>query len=391
MNQDFRLESQEPGQAPAWNPLELILLLATRYRRTILIVTVIGVVVSLGLALAVPNRYTSAGQVLVRLGQREQMPTDIVAEDGRVSTGGGRGAVANEYQLLKNPLLFERVARRVGVEEVLRPYDPASWDGESTPTLKRLLHSMQSWWFRTFTDGSAHLCEKKEQCGDCLTAATQKLMSGEATTLRVMPRTDIITVAHTAHDPDLARRITAAFLEVFDERNQEVFATNPALEFLSAQHATATEAAAAADLELARYRAECGVHDYPTQIHNHLNTVHELRKRISNDRGSLNGLETLRVKLDGKTAGLPALVPQPVGPQHVANPDYQILKETLSRLQMELFELRNTYAEDTEVVKAKERAIERVRGDLEGQPQFVALDRPDIQVPNPELTRLRNQ
>jgi uncharacterized protein involved in exopolysaccharide biosynthesis len=353
---------------------ERVFLPLLRFRRFLLLCTVVGIAAGVLQGVVRPNEYVSTGKLLVLLGSREKAPPDAdVDRRSSVVVRGEAEDVQNEAHLLTNPSVFERVVERVGPEALLRPYDPTTRDTLHTSTLLRWFHEAQRWWFDRKTLCGAPSCTRSADCPSCRRAAVRALL--QRTQVAAEPRSDVVTISCRASDPALARTCVEAFLEVAHQVHRETYYSGTtSYEFLKQQKDAAGAAALEAARHLASFRAEVGVFDLEAQRENLLAELLALKKHTAESRERLTELAASAEYLRRRLAETPQTLEQETGPVSTPNPVYLAQLEVLNRLRVERGELLTTYHEDSEFVKAKTRLIDQLEEEIAQMPVFVRTE-----------------
>jgi len=348
-----------------------------RASRLLILGAVLGALVGAVVAVIRPNEYTSTAKILVRIGEREQATADTAFEDRRPGPRAGFDDLQNEIQLLSNPLLFERLADRLGPATVLQPYDPAAADGPDTAAPVRWLHRLQSWWGRR---SAPDHCADPSSCPRCRRAAFVTLR--DSTTIGAEPYSNVITVSSTANDPERARQVVDGLVATGLERHMEVFDTDPSHEFVRQEVETAVAEAKRVETALSEYRAKCQVFDLPGQSAEIQKRISALESEVGKDGERLVELQARAELLRDLLEKEPKIVRQ-VGRDEVVNPYFTKLQEQLIKLHGEREELLTILKPDSDAIKTKDKAIRLVQEELRLAPKFLETGNLEKDVPNP--------
>jgi uncharacterized protein involved in exopolysaccharide biosynthesis len=232
-----------------------------RFPFTILACTVLGASAGLLMALSLPNQYTSMAQLLLRLGAREQLtPEAAIDSESKVASAGIQ--VVDQLLIWADPALTERVASAVGPARLLARYDPTQGDDESTSPATRRLHAFQAWILRCLHGPAPDLSGASTAA---LTRAAAMLFS-QGVQLQPVPNSSTVGIGFTSHDPELARDVVKAYIEVIQQRHQEIFQTVPQLEFIGQKLEEAELEVTTATTALRDRQSADGVYDVAEMI-----------------------------------------------------------------------------------------------------------------------------
>jgi uncharacterized protein involved in exopolysaccharide biosynthesis len=350
-----------------------------RSRRLLIAGAVAGLILGGVVAALRPNEYTSAGKILVRVGEREQATLDSAFEDRRPGPRAGYDDLQNEIQLMSNPLLFERLVDRLGADTVLRPYDPAAADGPDTGLHVRWLHRFQSWWGRRSAPDHPKNCGDPKSCERCRRAAVLRLK--EVTVIGPEAYSSVITVSSKAHDPELARLIVDGLVTACLDRHMEVFDTDPSHEFVRQEVEAAVAEASRLETTLAEYRAKCQVFDLPGQSEELQKRIASLEEEVGKDSERLVELQARGELLRDLYEKEPKVVKQ-LGSSQQVNPYHTQLQDRVTKLQAERVELLTKLKPDSDAIKVKDKAILLAQEELRKMPVWVHLEGVERDVPN---------
>ena len=281
---------QPDEDRPASDPYETLVAPLTSGWRWLLGGTLAGAVLAAAWGVNRPNSFESTAKLLVRTGSREQStPESRLALTDRDEPMAAREAVQNEMHLLGDLTVIEAVARKVTPERVLAPCDPAAHDDAETPLYVRALHRAQSWWFRkASSEASDH---PTDACDRCVREANRVLL--ENLSIRPELGSSVLTLAYTAHSPELAREVVRALVDVAIEHHQHVFATDSSLELLERQVAEASADLARAENALAQNRIQCGIFDLESRRKSMLDELEKLESKIQEEGVRIEQLRAL--------------------------------------------------------------------------------------------------
>ena len=263
-------------------------------RNLLLILLVAGVGACFGLlrALTTPNQYRSVGKLLLRPGMREVSKPEsaISGDDTQAARSSSGEAIQNEMQVLASPILFAKVVERVGAEQVLAPYDPASRGDGSETWFESKVHAFQSWWFQS-TD--------KRASADLGLDAKSLARNMLAESIDMYPEagTNVISVAYVSHSPDLAQEVVNATLDAAIAIHDEVFHARSSLDAIEADAQMAEQTARTAERTLRTFLRENSIYDHDVQRSGILDDLSAMDRQIRNtkENGQLDKQEQLAV------------------------------------------------------------------------------------------------
>ena len=384
--QELDFSAEPPGEAV--DLAEALFVPLWRSKYLIILAALVGMGVGAFQAAIQSNTYDATGKLLVRAGAREEGTAEA-----RVSptSGGGflsaREAVSNELHLLTNPKVFEGVARRVGPERVLAPYDPAAQGPAESPAL-RAMHDFQAWWFRVRGSSGTSTGAPRG-----LEAATQTLM--RSIRLHAEYGSNVITVTCTTHSPQLSVDLVNAFIAEALVHHQEVFSSDSSIAFLDEQVMDARVARSRAEAELSDYRVMCGFFDAEAQRGHLLEDLHTLQMLLNEDLARLATLASLEETLQGEVSREAARREVSVERAPRPNPTYDRLQQRIFELRFELLDVER--AQDltpARIATERERILQQLakaEEELQGAPEFLDAGTSIVEQDNPRYERLRER
>jgi len=388
------MESPEEGAQAPVDPRRVVLLPLWRGRYLVLAATLLGVMGGVLSGIISPNSYLSVGKMIFRAGAREEQTLEMSVTGGGGGYGmGSRNVVMDELHLLSAPQVYEEAARIVTPAEVFKSYDPSARDDADTPGLQALFHRWQSWWFRTSADSGEQIDHKIDSCDRCCRLAGLAL----ARSLMPLaePGSNVISVSYITHDPQLAQKVVAAFLEAAIAHHRKIYQTTPALEFLSGQMETALKKLTDAENEFTNFKTGCGVYDFENQQRTLIGELQMLDGQTAQDQARLEELRDRKKALGLLVASLPKEIEQQVLTNPVANPERTMLQQSLNTLQDNLSAVeRRTTGTSHERELERQQILQRIESTkqrlLEESP--FADAGPSLQrIINPELVRRKQE
>jgi uncharacterized protein involved in exopolysaccharide biosynthesis len=381
-----RASDSDPDEAASGLSSEQLFDALYRTRHLIILLMVLGLAGASFVSIVTPNTFMSVGKVMVRWGSREQTTTDSV--DGPRNTAASSRAedIQTEIQLLSAPIVFERTVRKLGATAILKSGDPTNKDDAATPAPVRWFHTAQKWWLDRPMPGEVEGCCTDHTCPRCIDAAIRALQS--RVIIASSPGTSVIDVACIANGPEEARRLVVAFLAQIEERHREVFATDPAYEFLKAEMAEAKEARDRSAMLLADSRQQCHVYDLPAQRGALLKEKDGLDALARNQQTELKSIGSQlllfsrwMVQAKEKTPET-TQVPAP-------NPTYDLRLKRVEELRTQRDTLLATRVPDSPEVVEIERQIAAATDTLNATPTYVMVDSTTSSAA--QVTRLQNE
>jgi uncharacterized protein involved in exopolysaccharide biosynthesis len=389
---EFATDPSQAGQGTA-DVRRTLLLPLWRGRRLLLAGLVAGALGGLLLGVARPNTYRSVGKLMIRAGAREQVTPEMSVTGNQGGFGGGRNVVVDELHLLAAPEVFEEVARAVTAAEVLRPYDPGARDDNDTSALVGLFHRGQSWWFASAADGGDLPGHALDGCPRCVHAAALLLERYISVTPEI--GSDVLTVSYSTHDPELARKVVAAFLEAAVAHHRKIYETDSTLEFLAGHMEQSRRELTTVEDDFTNYKTSCGVYDFESQQRTLLGEIHELEVQTARDQVHLEELRSRTKELGTQIAALPETVDETSAHNLQPNPDRAILKQRIFTLEDSLNTLERRVVGTTHEVDVERtgltQALERTRKELEQLSEFVDAGPTLRRMPNPRREHLAQQ
>jgi uncharacterized protein involved in exopolysaccharide biosynthesis len=298
-----------------------------RFRWLLVLGVVLGVAFGVFRGLVMPNQFRSTGKLLVRPGALESVSSDSVLSSGALvaRAGGSREAVQNVLQALSSPDYYRRVVRRLGLDAILAPYDPAK--DENAAFYKQVFHAFQSWWFNESAGGEAPVDGNPERAEAFAALQLQNM-------LWFVPEagTSVISLNYISHSPELAKRVVDTALAEAKSFHTDLIRKFTSPEESKGERANAFAAAETAETALRDFLREKKVNDFEKD-----------RERLLEDLADHDGrLVTLKVEIASTTAalaaqrlrlaGLPARRVNAGSQQWVDNPRYVAEQAALGKL-----------------------------------------------------------
>jgi uncharacterized protein involved in exopolysaccharide biosynthesis len=390
---EYVVEQPVDGSPAPVDPRRALLLPIWRGRYIVLAATLLGIVGGLTAGVTRPNTYRSFGKLMIRAGAREELTPEMVTGNGAGFGGGGRNVVNDELHLLGAVQVFEETARIVTPAEVFRPYDPTLMDDKDTSGVLSVFHGWQSWWFKNASgpdDLPKHPIDECPQCRHAAAIALERNLG-----LQAEPGSNVITVSYTTHDPQLAQKVVAAFLEAAVQHHRKVYETGTALEYLSGHMERYLQDLTSAENDFTNFETECGVYDFATQQQALLTSIHALEEQTQQDQAHLEELRARTQELDSQVAKMPATTEETIEHNVQANPQRGILQTRIFTLQDNLAELERQVVGTSDAREATRKSLtqqlENTKQELKQQPEVVDAGPAVRTVPNARRVRLVQQ
>jgi capsular polysaccharide biosynthesis protein len=370
------------------SPLDLkVLVLYGLFRSKLWIglLAALGLVGGLIAGAASPNEYESEARLRYVPGERDKLTDDDLAG---LQGGDRRNAapgIADELMLLENPLIYQRVAERLGASAILHVPDPTRNDSSSTAFNARLMHQLQKALVgkssATINDGSdkAH------------TAAWRRLQG--STTLVTVRNAATIRVLVRAYTPERAQQFCAELVDAFQERHREVFSAEARLEDQRQRVSDAMEKYQKCEADWNQYREDCGVFNF-----NQANQANQ--QKIEDNNEEEQACKRERTKLlekitlyEKRANEVPEFKDVHVDPLVGANPDLGALRKQQSDLRRQLLLLVPGSIPPNQLEqrrKETELQLERVEEEIQAtEPTIEFIPAHTVREINPEFTELK--
>ncbi len=368
--------SEAQGGATAGNPgLGLLLFAAQsmlRHRLLVIGVTMLGAAAGSFQAIVRPNMYLSQGKLMVRPGMRETVTPEMAVAGGMEGRYVAvRDAVLAEMQLLINPRLYDKAARRIGPEKLLEAYDPTRGYGGEKSLPRKVLHDFQRWWF---------------QPSEAVSLATPDQMTVVAASVLSAglqffpdPAAGTILVSYQTVSPAGAQQVVDGVLQAALDFHAEVFETSRSLDVLQQELERAEDAARKSEEALALYKTSKGIYSFESQRDAMLVYLEQVDSQVENDGIEEKRLEAVRARLMQVVDSLPES--DRSARTRIANPEYSSLRAQVRQLQLELVRLeserismnmsRDQYEQQRQRLDG---FLQECRGQLDKEPMFLEVD-----------------
>ncbi|MCI0650336.1 MAG: hypothetical protein L0Z55_00485 [Planctomycetes bacterium] len=364
--------------------VESMILPLLRSRYLVAAITVFGGFFGIFYGLTLPNDFRSTGKILVQLGARERVTLENAGASAGAAMQVAFEELQNELQILTVPSVYRSVADAVGPERILAPYDPLVVYPRSASWLTRIQHRFQSWWFG-----------RKGQTVEGASGETKLEIAARvleiATAIRPEAASQVISVSYGTHDPKVAHDVVAAFLVQFNQAHQNVFSTDPKLEFYERTFREASDESEAADMALNDYKAECSLYDLPTQRTILATSFEQCAQEIESAKHRLAGLEAELKEYRSRLEKYPETITEQLPLTEGANPEWTSLDQTLTELRIARGELRAQYSEDSPMIRNKDEFIKNLEERLRTIKPLIVTGGGEREVVNPARVRIQQK
>ena len=367
---------ETPSNAKQPNPGIGLLLLAAqsalRHRYLVAACALLGMCAGTFKAIVEPNMYRSQGKLMVRPGMRETVTPEMALSGGMEGRlVGVRDAVLAEMQLLINPRMYDKAARKIGPDKLLEAYDPTSNYGGHQPLPQRILHRFQRWWF--------------QPSKAVATASPEQMVGLAASVLSVGlqffpdPASGTILISYQTVSPEGAKLVVDGVMQAALEFHAEIFETSRSLDVLQQELVRAEAAARKAEEELALYKTSKGIYSFSSQRDAMLSYLEQLNSQIEGDEIEEKRQDAVLAKLQKLLDSLPDSDRRTR--TRVLNPEYSSLRAQIRQLQLELVRLeserismnlsRDQFAQQS---KRLEDFLQECRVQFEKEPMFLETE-----------------
>jgi len=246
-----------------------------RSRVMILGLTVLGALVGLVIGASMPNVYTSEAKLRNQASARQMITDETVmgVADDEWSRRRTAPGILDLIDLLRDPAIYERVARELGPREVLRVEDP-SRSPRNAGLAGSIMHQLQGVLIRF--KGLDNPCANGE--GPLCQQTAVKTLLGSVEILPVKD-TNLLHITYTASSPQKAQLVLNALIEGFLQHHIDVFGASGKLAELKEQFDNEHQKLTQLNNEYRAYQEECGFWDIDGD---YLDAVAALRLRDAN-------------------------------------------------------------------------------------------------------------
>jgi len=278
---------------------ELVLFGLGRSWLTIVFLALAGLAAGVSVAASIPNTFTSKAALRLAPGRRETLTVEWLV--GGEQDPSARPGVVDELILLRDPVIYEAVAEELTPQRVYAVPDPRVRDEQDTSLAIRAFHELQAYLFaRRARSVEANLAKGRRAA---VKAAASKLLG--STTFEVPRGAMVISVGHSAADPESAQQFLGALLRAFVKRHQEVYTARPYMEKINEVVAQAEKKLEdSRDAFLEHQRNECGFFDLKNQKTDALRTVEELLRERDEIFARVVQLEAEVEEIDTRIEGV---------------------------------------------------------------------------------------
>jgi capsular polysaccharide biosynthesis protein len=269
--------------------------------------------------------------------------------------------------MLSDVAIFERVARDLGPEVVLRPADPERDDGPLTSLPVRLVHRLQGFVIRSTSSPGSETDE------DELRLATKALKQN--TTVVNEPGSGVILVSYTATSPESARMIVEALTTAFIERHREQFSIESLLHESRDHLAAARQSRDDAAEAYVEQVIQSGIAGLETQVPRLETEISLLQSKLFEARVRREEIVQLKSSLSDRLQGIPAVILDRRPSVLIPNEEYETLlalKRLLLAQKQEMLIQERPSEEMRRREKEFDNQIAKLDQELKGTPKAVA-------------------
>lgn len=330
------------------------------------------------------NSYRSEGRLLVRLGRENVMldPTANLGQGSITAVPTARdGEMYTVVETLRSTQLFERLVDAVGAEAVL-------------------------------ADQSGLLASLRPPGADRASAVKRlERMIG----VEPLRKSNLIAVACTAHDPELAQRIVAKYVELCMAHHRSLYRNPGAVEFFTEQSKLLGDKLRGTEDQIVEIKGRVGVTSIEEEQRLLLARASALEEDLQKTQQSI---ASGRVEIEAMRKQLAALPPKIVVEQSTGHPQLatDAMREQLYALETEekglqaelteehfrlrqvrdkLADMRKIFeqqqAQRTQTTEGPNRAFEQVKGSLLARESEVAALEERRRVTEPQLAEIRQR
>ncbi len=331
----------------------LVLYGVARFRGLIATLAVVGAALGLLFGASQPNVFTAEAKLRYQPSARQLLTDETVlgvSDPDPYTRRRSAPGIPDLLELLRDPVIYEKVAQELGPREILRVDDPSK-AAASAGFAGKLMHHLQGFLIRA--KGLDDPCPGGE--GPlCFQAAVQTLLGGVR--IRPMNDTSLVQVTYTATSPQKAKRILDTLVQAYIAHHLEVYGAGGRLEEQKERAVVILEELGRVNESYSEYQKQCGFYDIAGDL---LATNEQIRARDLSIRTQEIEASRLKRYVESLEQQLGSdestLAGRPLNPQYVA------LVERREREATTIAEL-----EVREVLTVTEqRALERARKEFE--------------------------
>jgi len=301
--------------------------------------------------------------------------------------------VISQLHIISDPTVFAQTARELTPQRILGPYDPSHRDGPQTSLPVRAFHALQNLWFRSAGPGRGPGGHALDDCDRCLDDSVLHLTKHME--LEVEPYSNVLRISYTAHDPDLAREVVAAFMVAAEKHQRGVHEVGTTLDFIHAELATSLDRVTDAETDLSNFRVTCSTFDPSLQQAELMKKVREYEDQIALDEHRLAEARARAASLSKLLPTVPVTVQESRGRNVVPNPKILLIRDQIFKLEQDLSKLDLRASGTTRDLEFEREAlrslVEQLRRELDVEPSTIDLGPIILDAPNARHTRLAEQ
>lgn len=298
----------------------------------IVLVALVSTVAAALFAFSKPNTYVADAMLMVHGAAMANSPAESalnLIRSGNLS----QSQVQAASQIVQSRAVLEAVVRKIGAEEITKPYEPQEVQSDSVNPLTfliRLIHGFQSWWFSGSAGGDLASISPE---------ARQRLASkvlGFSLQVFSEDRSAMLTLQYRATDPELAQRILQAVVEESILHYQRLTAPEASRRFVQEKLKEAEAERKAAELEEHEFIRANGILDFGPDIERLRKEVSEAQAETFKNRMRLDQARQVAEELRREILKIPATEASEVEIQNLRDPRLDSFLSQLAALEVQL-------------------------------------------------------
>lgn len=388
---DFFMDAGVPDEdeRPMFDLRELVVYSLGRAHWLIATCAGLGLCAGLFLAFSKANFYGSLGRLRYTPGDQETKRVDELFDvNDRVNlipTG-----IPDEIKLIENPIVHERVAKRIGIKRMLTPPDPTISDrGKKAKSLVGRIHKAQRWYFNRNAYVESPRFDPTSP--GAIEAAT--IRCRDALTLYHDGDTNYIDVVIFANNARLAQDICDAYMDEARTWHSEFYSLEDRSELIREELHSARRKTELAQIAFDEHKEGCGHENVPAQLEYLRGDMNVLSFSIRSTTTELESVEAELAVLRRQIDETPKKKTIVIDAKKDPNPDYVRVRddreELYSKLEKVESELQPNSTEYRQQKSRLEAQIEQLTEELSGlEPYDIIEPRREEEIDNEAYTDL---
>jgi len=347
-----------------------------RQRRKIIAFSFLVAALTVAWIVFAPRAYESEAKLYVRIGRENTL-------DPTASTGQAMPVYhtrESEMNSILHVMGSDQVARtvveEVGVDTILNDLNPD--DEDSTPSSNGF--NPVAWAIGTVASLGSRLDPVSSE-----TRALRKVK--EKFEIEAPPNSNFVTISYRAGNPQLAQKVTATWVDVFQAEHLRITGVDGSLVFFTSQTEDIKKSLAAAETELRDLKSGSNLASVEGQTNRLESHYASICSRLSNNQSSLTATEARIEKLRRQLSELPPEIQQTES-SGMASAAWDLMREKLYELQIQESDMRVTLTEDHPELKAIAAQAEELQAVLDAQP---ATRKESVKGMNPTYQKIDEQ